>query len=157
MRKQIRLGFTLVELIFVIVIIGVLAGVASTTYKADYLSNDISYIMAKIRQAQYKGVGYEHRSFGTLNAPVDYNNGCIRLEKSALEQSATSGDISYRLHVDSFDAGILCFDAKGRPHDDDFRSATLLSVNKVIDLTYNGVSKSITVLPQSGYAIMPCN
>jgi Tfp pilus assembly major pilin PilA len=157
MKKQIRLGFTLVELIFIIVIIGVLAGVASTTYKADYLSNDISYITAKIRQAQYKGIGYEHRSFGTVNAPVDYNNGCIRLEKSALEQSATAGEISYRLHVDSFDAGTLCFDAKGRPHDDDFTSGTLLTSKKVIDLSFNGVSKSITILPQSGYAIMPCN
>jgi len=157
MKEQIRLGFTLIELIFVVVIIGVLAGVASTIYKADYLSNDISYIVAKIRQAHYKGVGYEHRSFGTLNAPVDYNNGCIRLEKMALAQNAGTGDIEYRLHVDSFDAGTLCFDAKGRPHDDDFTSATLLGGNKVIVLTYNGVSKSITVLPQSGYAIITCN
>ena len=58
-------AYTLVELIFVIVIIGVLAGVASTSFKSDYLRADMNYIAAKIKEAQYKGIGFEHKVFGT--------------------------------------------------------------------------------------------
>jgi len=150
-------AFTLVELIFVIVIIGILAGVASSTYKENYLKNDINFIALKIREAQYKGIGYEHKVFGTDNAPVDYINGCIRLEKSALEEKSADGNIGYKLHVDSFDEGTLCFDSKGRPHDDDFSLATIRSEKKVIDLSYNGETKSIAVSAISGYVSTSCD
>ena len=152
-----RKAYTLIELIFVIVVIGILAGVASSTYKENYLKNDINFIALKIKKAQYKGIGYEHKVFGTDNAPVDYINGCIRLEKTALEDKSTDGDVQYSLHVDGFDEGILCFDAKGRPHDDDFSPSTLLSDKKVIDLSYNGDTKSITISAISGFVSTSCN
>ncbi len=150
-------AFTLLELIFVIVIIGILAGVASTSFRSDYLSADADFVLAKIKQAQYRGIGYEHKVFGSSDAPVDYEHGCIRLEKSALQESASEGDITYRLRVDAFDAGTLCFDSRGRPHDDDFRILTLRSEKKVIDLSYNGENKQIVVQAQSGFAIIKCN
>lgn len=152
-----RKAYTLLELIFIIVIIGVLAGVASTTYKENYLKNDINFIAVKIKKAQYRGIGYEHKVFGTDNAPADYINGCIRLEKTALEDKAIDGDVQYRLHVDDFDSGILCFDAKGRPHDNDFSPATLRSEKKVIDLSYNGETESITISAVSGFVSTSCN
>ncbi len=150
-------AYTLVELIFVIVIIGVLAGVASSSFKSDYLAADMDYIAAKIKEAQYKGIGYEHKVFGSDIAPADLDNGCIRLEKSALESHATRGDVKYVLHVDAFDAGTLCFDAKGRPHETDFSLGTLLNVKKEINLSYNGTTKQIIILPLSGFAIIGCN
>ncbi len=152
-----RKAYTLLELIFIIVIIGILAGVASTTYKADYLKSDIKYIALKIKKAQYRGIGYEHKVFGTDNAPVDYINGCIRLEKTALQDKATEGKAQYKLHVDAFDAGTICFDAKGRPHDNDFSPATLRSVKKVIDLSYNGNTQSITISAISGFVTTSCD
>jgi len=152
-----RNAYTLVELIFVIVIIGILTGVASSSFKTDYLSADADFIAAKIRQAQYKGIGYEHKVFGTDTAPVDYNNGCIRLEKSALEDKAVDSKVAYKLHVDSFDEGTICFDAKGRVHDDDFTLGSLRSDTKVITLSYNGETKTISLLALSGFAIIECN
>ena len=71
--------------------------------------------------------------------------------------NAVDGNIKYVLHVDSFDAGTICFDAKGRPHTGDFGLGTLLSAKKVINLTYNGQTKQITILPLSGFAIIGCN
>ncbi|PHR54925.1 MAG: hypothetical protein COA44_12050 [Arcobacter sp.] len=150
-------AFTLLELIFVVVIIGILMGVASSSFKSDYLSADAEFITIKIRQAQYKGIGYEHKVFGSDTAPVDYINGCINLEKSALGDSSVDGKVSYKLHVDNFNAGTLCFDAKGRPHDTDFSPSTLRSDTKVITLSYNGKTKDISILSLSGFAIIECN
>jgi len=150
-------AYTLLELIFVIIVIGVLAGVASSSFRSDYLTSDAEFIVAKIRQAQYKGIGYEHKVFGTNTAPVDYQNGCIDLEKIALEDKSSDSKVAYKLHVDAFDAGTICFDAKGRPHDDDFSLSTLRSDTKVITLSYNGQTKDISILSFSGFAIIECN
>ncbi len=150
-----RDAFTLLELIFIIVIIGVLVGVGSSSFKTNYMRNDINFIMAKIKQAQYRGIGYEHQNFdGSFLADTI---GCIDLEKSALEERASDGNLPYKLHINSFDAGVICFDAKGRPHEDDFTSATLLSEKKDIIITYSGKSKTITILPISGYVVKSCN
>ena len=152
-----RHAYTLVELIFVIVVIGILTGVASSSFRSDYLSADADFITAKIRQAQYKGIGFEHKVFGTDTAPVDYNNGCIDLEKTALEDKAVDSKVAYKLHVDAFDEGTICFDAKGRPHDDDFSLSTLRSDTKIITLSYNGETKNISLLSLSGFAVIECN
>jgi len=152
-----RYAYTLVELIFVIVVIGILTGVASSSFRSDYLADDAGFIVAKVRQAQYKGIGYEHKVFGTDTAPVDYNNGCINLEKTALEDKAVDSKVAHKLHVDAFDEGTICFDAKGRPHDNDFSIGTLRSDTKVITLSYNGETKTISLLALSGFAIIECN
>jgi hypothetical protein len=114
--------------------------------------------LAKIKQAQYLGIGYEHRNFdGTFQSDM---RGCVELTKTALEDSATEGDVSYKLHVDINTNGLnnntLCFDAQGRPVNGNFASGTLLATKQEITLTYKGI-KSIFILPKSGYAIIECN
>lgn len=154
---HIKTAFTLIELIFVIVIIGILAGVASSTYKDNYLQNDTQFILAKIRQAQYRGIGYEHSNFGAGGALGNDTHGCIELTKSSLQESASDGNLVYSLHVDINTAvSTLCFDAKGRPHDNTF-DGTLLTVPKVINLSYSGQTQTVSILPVSGYAIINCN
>jgi prepilin-type N-terminal cleavage/methylation domain-containing protein len=151
-------AYTLVELIFVIVIIGVLAGVASSSFKSDYLRTDMDYIVSKIKEAQYKGIGYEHREFG--GGEDGGSIGCLTLTKSSLEGKATDGNVLYRLHVDlSGDLynKTLCFDAKGQAHDDGSFSSAAITEQKLLELTYNGVTKKITILPVSGFAIIECN
>ncbi len=152
-----RRSFTLIELIFVVVIIGILAGVAGSMFKDNYLRNDADFIILKIRQAQYKGIGYEHNGFGLQNSVADYENGCIKLEKSALQESAGSGNAGYSLHVDAFDEGSLCFDAKGRPHDGDFTFDKLLTDKKTINLSFRGESRVIEIMPKNGFAIIMPN
>lgn len=150
-------AFTLIELIFVVVIIGILAGVAGSTFKENYLRNDAEFVLSKIRQAQYKGIGYEHNNFGSGAALANDDYGCVELTKSALQEDAGNGELNYSLHANINTTNtILCFDAKGRPHDNSFDGA-LLSAPKVISLTYNGTTQNISVLPVSGYAIISCN
>jgi len=150
-------AYSLIELIFVIVIIGVLAGVASSSFKSDYLSTDANYIVAKIKEAQYRGVGYEHRTFG---GGVDGSNvGCITLTKAALESKAVNAKIAYKLHVDllgDLSNKTVCFDAKGEAHDDGLFNSSPIGVQKVLGLRYNGEDINITILHKTGFTVTSC-
>jgi prepilin-type N-terminal cleavage/methylation domain-containing protein len=151
-----RRAFTLIELIFVIVIIGVLAGMGASSFKTHYLINDTNFIVGKIREAQYRGIGYEHNGFGMEDSSADYERGCISLKDENLT------DDNYKLHVrdendNKIDYGVLCFDSKGRPHDDDFTHSSLITVQKVLTLRYRGKNSTITIEPVSGYAIIKHN
>ncbi len=147
-------AFTLIELIFVIVIIGIMAAVGSSFFRSDYLRNDVQFILSKIQEAHYRGIGYEHNDFGIESTTPDYQNGCIELKKNRLNDSVTNATVHYNLYVDDFDYGVLCFDAKGRPHHDNFKKSTLLTTQKVLNFTYSGNSQSIIIEPVSGYAII---
>ena len=116
MKKQ---AFTLLELIFVIVIMGIMAGIASSAFKTNYLLDDTNFISLKIKNAQFLGIGYEHS--GLTNGD---KTGCIEIKKSSLEENATNeNEINYKIHsVLSGDLNDMkiCFDSKGRPHENNF-------------------------------------
>ncbi len=149
-------AFTLIELIFVIILIGIIAGVGSSMFKTNYLLHDTHYIMSKIRQAQYEGIGYEHQKFdGTF---IDDDRGCVDFTKEKLDDNASESGGKYSLHVSidksAFSSGTLCFDAKGRPHDGDFSSNSLLSEQKMLKLGYSDTENIIIIEPITGYAII---
>ncbi len=148
-------AFTLIELIFVIIIIGVMAGVGMTSFKPKYLINDVNFIQMKIKEAQFLGTGFEHLNFdGSVIS--DYNTtGCIQIEKSALEESTSnSKEISYKLHVNINPSDTtICFDSKGRPHKKDF-NGVLLTEEIVFNFKYSNEERNITIEPITGYAII---
>ena len=153
-------AFTLIELIFVIIALGIMAAVGNSFYKTDYLRNDAAFIAAQIKQAQYRGIGYEHNGFGVEETTADMENGCIELATTALGGAAASGEAHYTLHVTlsgDLANATLCFDAKGRPHLGDFTAATLLGGQKTVTLTHAGKTADISIMPMSGYAIISCN
>ncbi|MEA2111476.1 MAG: type II secretion system protein [Campylobacterota bacterium] len=140
-------AFTLIELIFVIVIIGIMVGVGASAFKPTYLTDDVNYIHSKIQEAQFHGIGYEHLNFdGTVIADAQ---GCIELTNSALK------DDNYKLHVETFDYGTICFDSKGRPHEDTYNGPLL--ARNVLNFVYSGENRSIIIEPISGYAIIKYN
>ena len=150
---MIKKAFTLIELIFVIVIIGIMAGIASSSFKTNYLLDDTNFIVLKIKNAQFLGLGYEHLKFG--GGTISDRTGCIDIEKSALEENATEkNEMNYKLHItlDPADTTI-CFDSKGRPHYDNF-DGELLTSQKTISLTYNGEENNITIEPITGFVIV---
>ena len=85
-----RKAFTFIELIFVIVIIGIMTSLGLSAFKTNYLLNDVEFIASKIKEAQFLGTGYEHNGFGSQNLTPDYNAGCIKVEKTSLEENATN-------------------------------------------------------------------
>jgi len=56
-------AYTLIELIFVIIIIGIMSAVGASAFKPTYLRDDTNFIQAKIKQAQFLGIGYNHIAF----------------------------------------------------------------------------------------------
>jgi len=152
-------AFTLTELIFTVVIIGIMTSVGLSFFKTNYLLNDVEYIAVKIKKAQFMATGYQHNDFGSQNSTPDYQNGCIKMDKSSLEENATNKhQVNYKVHVDIevVDGGsdILCFDAKGRPHVDDFTTASLINTQKQFKFSYNGDIKYINIEPITGYVII---
>ncbi|MEA1955110.1 MAG: type II secretion system protein [Campylobacterota bacterium] len=150
---MIKKAFTLLELIFVIVIIGIMASVGSSSFKPNYLLDDANFISSKIKEAQFLGIGYEHLNFdGSI---VSDETGCIQIKKDALEEKSTNkNEVNYQLHVDiSPSDTTICFDSKGRPHEDDF-DGTLISTQKVITLTYSDKERNITIEPITGYTFI---
>ncbi|MEA2099028.1 MAG: type II secretion system protein [Campylobacterota bacterium] len=147
-------AFTLIELIFVIVIIGILTSIGVTSFKPKYLNDDLNFIQSKIKEAQFLGIGFEHLNFdGSVIDNYDAS-GCIRIEKSALEESMTTNKVNYQLHVDINPADTtICFDSKGRPREDDF-NGTLLTTQKTFQISYKNEEKNITIEPITGYVII---
>jgi len=155
---MIKKAFTLIELVFVIVIIGIITGVGLNSFKTNYLLNDTNFIALKIKNAQFSGIGYSHLDFGGGVSSTD-RTGCIEINKTSLEENATNPHkVNYKLHVTLNPTDTtICFDSKGRPHDgnftDDF-NANLLSSQKIITLEYRGKERNITIQPITGYVIV---
>ncbi len=149
-------AFSLLELIFVIVIIGIMAGLGSGSIKTNHLLNDSHYIIGKIREAQYEGIGFEHQNFD--GSFIANTKGCVTLTPAFLDGNASKAQVKYSLHVSidhsALNTDTLCFDTKGRPHDGNFAQNTLFTEQKVLILTYNTKSVSISIEPITGYAII---
>ncbi len=149
-------AFTLIELITVIIIIGILATIGASSFKPKYIIDDVNFIHAKIKEAQFLGLGHERLAFGGGLESTD-KTGCITIEKASLESSATQDEQNYKLHVEienrSTFAPIdtICFDAKGRPHHTDFTTEPLLE-RAVFSFSYGGEERNITIEPLTGYS-----
>ena len=154
MKKQ---AFTLIELIFVIVIMGIMAGIASSAFKTNYLLDDTNFIALKIKNAQFLGIGHEHLNFDGTSSGFDDKSGCIDIKKSELDEEATNkNEINYAIHSSlsgSLNDTKICFDSKGRPHEDDF-NGTLLTSSKTLTLEYSNEDRNITIEPITGYVII---
>ena len=155
-----RRAFSLVELIFVMVIIGILAATGTYYFRPNVLQRDVDFVLGKIKEARFKGIGYNKYEFNGsyISDPI----GCIELNPTVLNSMREDReDYKLKSEIES-SVEILCFDYLGRPHRDrndsgesdnnETRLDTLLHTPLEIRLSYNGKSKTILVLPMSGFA-----
>jgi len=150
-----RKAFSMVELIFIIVLMGILAKVGSSFIPDNKLLNDTNYMSMKIKDAQKNAIGYDTFRFGQTSYWVipsryskDFNLTCIESTKQFLEN--VDGNKSYTLTATIDNNATFCFDSAGRPYDE---NTTL--INKVdINVRYNNKTNTISVLPMSGYVII---
>lgn len=157
MRKY---GFTLIELIFVIILMGVLTGIGFYMSQPDVTKQDAQYTLLKLKEARYRAIGYETEDSNCSNG------GWITLTKTALSTASDNNDSMHR-EIKSDDPlmtpaltnadKILCFDSLGRPHDGNTTSlGSLLWSPLDINFTKGDKNTTIRLFPQTGYAIITC-
>lgn len=149
-------AFTLIELIFVIVIIGIIAGVGFSMISPQYNLRDGEFLLLKIKQAKFKAMNYEGQK----------NSTCIALTRESLnnnEKNDTKNQSPYKFHsIVNSSVNNLCFDSQGRPHNgnsyngENVRLDTLMHDILDINLVNNGKSCVIRVYPLTGYGIISC-
>ena len=133
--KLLRSGFSMVELIFVIVLLGILASIGGNILPDNRLLKYTNEVTMQIKDTQKNAIGKDVNGFGTPWS-VDNNSTCITLDSS--------------LHVEV--SSRICFDEYGRPYDS--TTEQLLLFKKDINITYNGTFTTISVLPMSGYVTL---
>lgn len=153
-------AFSMVELIFIIVLMGILAKVASSYMPDNRLLNDTHYVSMKIKEAQKNAIGYDTFQFGQISywkIPMvnskDFNLTCIKCEKASFFESL---DHNFSLSAKSVSCpNQFCFDSLGRPYHDVNTSGQLLLSPIDIIFTYNNdKNTTVSVLPMSGYVII---
>ncbi len=150
-----RRGFTLIELIFVILLIGILGGIGMSFYRPDRGLADARFIASKIMESRYEAIGYERLNFDS--SVLSGSVGCITLDRSGLDDPPSQAG-GYRLgkrtqiSVTGLSGNTICFDEKGYPHDGDFTTGSLLHQKVDINVSTPKKSYIISVMPFSGYA-----
>ena len=145
------------ELIFVILLVGVLGAIGTSLYHPRTLRNDAKFIQAKLMKTRYMAVGYDHRNFdGTFQGGVV---GCIALDRASIEGNVRKAgayrlDEKTQIYPGGLSGNIICFDTNGRPHDGDFSLASLLHEGVDINVTDGKRSYILKIYPFSGYVTM---
>jgi prepilin-type N-terminal cleavage/methylation domain-containing protein len=145
-------GFTMVELIFVIVLVGILASIGVNYMPDNRLLNDTNFLTMKIKETQKNAIGYDANGFSKPWSK-ESNLTCISLDTAVLENEDLKAQKPHKfssiLSVDGNNT--LCFDEYGRP----YNSERLLLNTIDMNLTYKtNQYKSISVMPISGYVII---
>ncbi len=160
--NKMRPAFTLIELIFVIVIVAVLAAAARMAMPDNALHSDTKFVVQQIRKTQMEALMVDHYDFDDASwRDRSYDDTCIQLSKSALQarENNTTDPRRYHLHpkttltVDPDDA-TLCFDALGRPYRQDYRLNHFLKKPIKIEIHYKDKKKSVVIMPYSGSVIV---
>lgn len=141
-------GFSLIELIFVIVLIGVLSGIGFYMIRPDYARQDAQYTLLKLKEARYRALGYD-----ALDAA-----GCVTLTPAALSNNhAPKHEIKSTITLTP-NISTVCFDGLGRPHNGNSVTLnTLLVTDLNINFKYSDKNSTIRLFRGTGYAIIPCN
>ena len=150
-------AFTLIELIFVIVIMGVLSFIAISYIPDNTLSDDTKALKDFIKYKESYALGYE----ADMNNLDDKKKVCITFDKNEINNEENTSKIRYFIKSDiSSYVGnekvnnlTVCFDKFGRPFENsiDERDQNLLHKNVTIVLQYKNKSKTITIYKITGY------
>jgi len=149
---MIHKAFSMVELIFVIVLMGILASVGGNLLPDNRLLNDTNYITMKIKEKQKNAIGRSNYNFGDELWSSSSSFTCIDLDKIGFESEDLKDQKPHKLSSTlNVDGNVtLCFDEYGRP----YQSEQLLLQKKDINVTYNGQMNTISVFPMSGYVTL---
>jgi len=141
-----RKSFTLIELIFVIVITGLIAAVAFFSIGDNKLISDYQVLKEMILDKKTSALGYK-KSGANVNQ-------CIILDKDILNNGDNRVKYSFKsdISVSGIDSNVLCFDYLGRAYDleVDEKMENLVHNKITVTLKYKDKEKNITIYPFGG-------
>jgi len=143
-------AFTLIELIFVIIIMGILSFIAVSYIPDDTLIDNTKALKNLINLKETYALGYE----ANMSDDNDKKKVCITFDKNTLNNEENSSKIRYYFKADiSSNVQTVCFDKFGRPFENsiDTKDSNLLHKNVTITLSYKNKDKNITIYPITGY------
>ncbi len=150
----------MIELIFIIIILGILTASIKMAVPDSRLRTDTESIIQKIKQTQLKALEYSHEVLGdTQWREKDYNDTCIFLNKEYLDsvEKDKNGAKPYLLSSQTSltsNASKVCFDDLGRPYKDNYKLNNFLNMPIELNVTYKQKNKSILIMPYSGCVII---
>ncbi len=150
--KLLRSGFSMIELIFVILLVGILTYIGGNFLPDNRLLNDTNFLTMQIKKTQKNALAYDAVGFSKPWSKEDASV-CIDLNTTVLEKDDQKAQKPHRFssHLSVDGNTTLCFDNFGRP----YQSEHLLLKNLDMNLTYKQDEyRSISVAPISGYVII---
>ena len=153
-------AFSMIELIFTIVVIGILASAARMVIPDTALHSDTDFILQKIREVKMQALLYDHALPGDENwRTTDYNDTCITLSKDYLNKLEQDTNSARKYHLNrhtllSATVPKICFDHEGRPYKNDYELNNFLDMPIELNITYKKRTKQVLIMPFSGGVIV---
>jgi hypothetical protein len=145
-------AFTMVELIFIMIVIGILAGTMAMNMPDNRIFSDINFITQKIKVKQLYALSYDDFDY-TTKSFVDGTT-CVHINKDALNldeknhAKAKPYQLSSQTTITPNDLNV-CFDNLGRP----YKLNNFLKMPIELNITYKGKTKTLNIMPYSGYIV----
>jgi phage pi2 protein 07 len=155
-------AFSVVELIFVIVIVAILANSIKLLLPDHTLLNDTKYIELKIKEKQFDAINYDNTDFSNQSwRDYFYDSTCIDLDKNSLidkEKSSKkakkyilSSQTTITLNIPSTK---ICFDNSGAPYINNYQLNNFVKMPIELNISYKSEFKTIMIMPLSGGVII---
>jgi len=148
-------SFTLIEMIFVIILVGILSIGAINSIPDNTLPNNVNFVYNKILEKKANALALK----ADINNNDENRSVCIKFNNEWLKNdekySKVKFNLSNRVTISSTE-NVVCFDYLGRPHKNkiDLDSFDTLLHNKVdVTIRYNNEQKekNITIYAITGY------
>lgn len=152
MRRE---AFSLIETIFVIVIISIIAATGALSVRPHRVENDSRWVLMQIKKARFEGLGVDHRSFGSGEIDDPSDLGCIVLDRDWIAANSRKGGARYEMKaelVGELAGKKICFDHLGRASEGNY--SNLLHSTASLIVSYGERNRTIVIFPESGYAII---
>lgn len=152
-------AFTLIELIFVIVIIGLLSITLINNIPDNTMTNSVNFVYNKIIEKKSNAIGF----MADMNNADENRSVCITFDKEWLKNDEQKEHVKFspscRIDVSS-NINTICFDYMGRPYKnsvdlDNFNN--LLHDEVDVNISYKNEYKIIKIYPISGNVEISCN
>jgi prepilin-type N-terminal cleavage/methylation domain-containing protein len=156
--KKFRAGFSVIELIFVILIMGILASVAVMSRVDNRLYSDKNFIIQKIKEKQLYALSYDNCDFSSSWRGAEYEDTCIELDKDFINTSENSTKRAKKYQLSSqttisSSVDKICFDTQGRVYKDNYKLNNLLVLPIELNISYKEEIKRVKIMPFSGYIV----